>query len=115
MGKCQREQALRRKVGIGPTLIVRAVPSPARQFQAPPQDTAQARPHPGVVSTKRRPMAMLEIFKPASQRTVHVRDDLRQRVSVMPACFAPQGLAHFLDALLPWPSKATLKVITKKV
>src|SRR5205814_197640 len=60
-------------------------------------------------------MAMLEIFKPAPQRAVHVLDDYCQGVSICPPRLAANGVPELLDTLLSGPSIATLEVVPKKV
>src|SRR5882724_2836853 len=79
------------------------------------EDTTQPHAHPAVLLAERGVMAMLEIFKPAAQRAVHIFDDDQQGMPIGPPCLAPDGVPQFLDALLPRPSVAALKMIAKKV
>src|SRR5688572_8274447 len=101
-----------RKECIWPALMVSATATTSEPLPLA-EDTAQPHAHPAVLLAKRGVMAMLEIFKPATQRTVHICDDDQQGVSIGPTRLAPDGVPQFLEALLPRPSVATFKVIPK--
>src|SRR6267142_5734978 len=79
------------------------------------QDTPQPHPHPGVQRSEGASMAMLEILKPAPQRTIDVFDDDLQALTVGASRLGTNRVVELPETLLPWPLQAPLKVIPQKV
>ena len=74
MGGFQAIQPLLRKEGVRPALMV---PSPTSALAALAFSENAAQPHPGpaVDILERRPVAVLEVFKPAPERRIDLGDD----------------------------------------
>src|SRR5262249_44160604 len=77
MGLLQAKQPKCGKVGIGPARLVGTIcfgtPFPAASFA---QDASQPAADKAIFHAECRAIAVLEVFKPAPQRAVHVSDDL---------------------------------------
>src|SRR5919198_5515710 len=114
MGCGKRKQPLRRKVSIGPALMV-CSSSPSAQLETFAENTAQPHSHPFVLRLERGLVAMFEIFKPASQRAVHILNSNLQGAPVRAPGFPANGVPQLLNALGARPSIAPLKVIAQKV
>ena len=61
------------------------------------QDRTESHPEPAIKSRKRPFVTVFEIFKPASERLVHIRDDAFQTLSVGPFCLLPQRVLELLQ------------------
>src|SRR5438128_9545992 len=102
MGCNQTVQPLLGKVCIRPTMMVVAATS-STQARTTPQNTPQAHAHPTVDCGQAATQAVFEISKPAHQRAVHVGDDDRQAVTVVPSRLAADRVVQLVPALLPRP------------
>jgi hypothetical protein len=79
------------------------------------QDAAQTLAYPLVQWFERCPVAVFEIAKPASERSVDVFDDFihpaRSKSRRLPA----DRFLELVQALLAWPAIAPLKVIPQEI
>src|SRR5216683_7077948 len=116
MGLLQAKQPERDKVGIGPAGLVGTIcfgtPFPAASFA---QDASQSAADKAIFHAECRTVAVLEVFKPAPQRPVHVRDDLGHAMPRGPLGLRPDRVSELLAALTPRPATASLKVVAEKV
>jgi hypothetical protein len=113
-GMCKREQPLRGKESIGPTLMI-TPPTAATSLPTFTQNTAQAHPDPFVQTRKRRVVAMFEITIPAPSNPVDARDDYPQALPIGALGERANLVLELLQALAPRPFIAALEVIPKKV
>src|SRR5262249_46272558 len=79
------------------------------------QDASQPAAHKAVFPAECRTVAVLEVFKPAPQRPVHVGDDLGHAVPRGPLGLRPDRVSELLAALVPRPALASLEVVAEKV
>ena len=79
------------------------------------EDAAQAHAHPAVQVGERRAPTVFEVFKPAAQRAVHVRDDRLQALAVGPFCLPANGVLELRQALLPRKAAMLEEAITKEL
>ena len=114
MGCDQREQPLRSKEVVEPTVMVRAAASAPASLTAT-QDAAQPHADPGIQDLEREAMTVLKVRKPASQRAVHARDDDRQALSLGPPSFTPNRVFELPQAFRARPLTPRLEVISQKV
>src|SRR5258708_29099070 len=114
MGLLQAKQPERDKVGIGPAGLVGAIcfgtPFPAASFT---QDASQPAADKAIFHAECRAVAVLEVFKPAPQRPVHVGDDLGHAVPRGSLGLRPDRVPEFLAALASRPALAGLKVVAE--
>src|SRR6266849_1149506 len=112
----QAEQPKLGKVGNGPARLIGAVrfgtPSAVAAFA---QDASQPAADEAVFHAECRAVAVLEVFKPAPQRAVNVRDDLGHAVSRGPLGLRPDRVPGLLPALGSRPAVAGLEVVAEKV
>ena len=116
MGLFQAKQPKRSKVGIGPARLVGTIclgtPFPMTSFA---QDASQSATDESIFHAECRAEAVLEIFKPAPQRPVHVGDDLGHAVPGGPLGLRPDRVSEFLAAFAARPAFASLEVVAEKV
>src|SRR5260370_37743765 len=107
---------MRSKVGIGPARLVGAIcfgtPFAMASFA---QDASQPAADESIFHAECRSVAVLEVFKPAPQRPVHVRDDLGHAVPGGPFGLRPDRVPEFLTAFAARPSLARLEVVAEEV
>src|SRR3989304_5983265 len=77
MGRCQVEQPLLGKVGIRPAVMVRSSSSSTASLSFA-EDTPQTHTDPAVECGEGAAVAVLEVFKPATQRAVDIGHDHAQ-------------------------------------
>ena len=99
---------------IGPALMI-PTSAMATSAHASSENTAQSHSYPSVKAGERGPVAVFEVFKPASRGSVDVSDDRFQAIAVATLRFGPYRIFEFPAALLAWPAIASLEVITEKV
>src|ERR1700730_9747027 len=116
MGVLQAVDPKRRKVGNRPACLVGTVrfgtPLPATALA---QDASQPATDEAVFHAECRSAAVLEVFKPAPQRAVNVRDDLGHAVSRGPLGLRPDRVPELLAALASRPALASPEVVAEKV
>ncbi len=115
MGCHQAKQPRPGKVGIRPPLVVFFGPPSTVLLAPPPQNTSQSHAHPLVHRRTRRPVAVSEIPKPASQRRAHRPHDGRHTASVGALGLRAQGVFELPQALRARPSIASFKVVAQEV
>src|SRR6266853_4486097 len=112
----QAEQPKLGKVGNGPSRLIGTVrfgtPFPVAAFA---QDASQPAADEAIFHAECRGAAVLEVFKPAPQRAVNVRDDLGQAVSRGPLGLRPDRVSELRPALGSRPAFAGLEVVAEKV
>src|SRR5215470_8562042 len=79
------------------------------------QDAAQPAADKSVFREECRAAAVFEVFKPAPQRPVHVRDDLGHAVPGCSPGLRPDRVPELLAALGSRPAFAGLEVVAEKV
>ena len=116
MGLLQAKQPERGKVSVGPARLVGTIcfgtPFPMTSFA---QDATQPAADKAIFHAECRPVAVLEVFKPAPQRAVHVGDDLGHAMPRGPLGLRPDRVPEFLAALASRPAFASLEVVAEKV
>jgi hypothetical protein len=116
MGVLQVEEPKRSKVGNWPACLVGTVsfgtPLPMASFA---QNASQSAANKSVFQAECLGAAVLEVLKPAPQRPVYVRDDLRHAVSGGSFGLRPNRISEFLEAFAARPALASLEVIAKKI
>src|SRR5262249_23494728 len=116
MGLFQAKQPKRSKVGIGPARLVGTIgfgtPFPMTSFA---QDASQSATDEAIFHAECRAVAVLEVFKPAPQRPVHVLDNLGHAVSGGPLGLRTDRVSELLAALAARPALAGLEVVAEKV
>lgn len=60
-------------------------------------------------------MTVLAVLKPATHRAVDVENDRGKTLPVSAVGLGPNRVFEFLRALLAWPARAALEVVTEKV
>ncbi len=102
------------KESIGPALMICAT---ASALTAPTfaEYAAQAHAYPAVERAKGGFMAMFEVAKPASQRPIHIGDDLRKAQSVGALGEVPEPVFELTQAFLTRPTIAALEMIAQEV
>ena len=113
MGDRHGEQPLLDKEGIRPALMIVSPALTCTAFPFP-KDASQPHSYPGILPGKVSPLAVLEVFEPASGRPVDVRDDHCQTAAVAAFRFLADRIPEFLDALIARPSLASLKAIPQE-
>src|SRR2546423_780527 len=97
MGLLPTEQPLGGEEGIRPAdVLLASAVSPATLALA--QQTPQPAADQPVDATERPAMTVLEVLKPAPQRSVQRRDDRRQRVPARPSRLRPDRLLELRQA-----------------
>ena len=80
-----------------------------------PKDAAQAHSYPSVERAKGGVVAVFEVFKPAPQVRVNVRDDRVEALAVGPFRFGANRVFELREALLAGPVHASLEVVAEEV
>ena len=102
------------KEEVRPALVVAAASaSPSTVPLA--KDAAKPHPYPGVEPGERGCVAVLEIFKPASQRPVDIQDDCVEAMAVRAPGFGANRVSEFPQALRSRPTIAELEVVAEEV
>lgn len=114
MGSRQGEQAQPGKEGIRPTKVIRTVFSSLSSL-ASAQQATQPHPHSLVQGGEREAMTVLEVFKPAPQGPVQVRDDRLQALAVGTPSLGPNRVLELVQALRAGPTISPFEVIAQKV
>ncbi len=80
------------------------------------ENPPQAPPNPAIqVTEHRRVRGVLEVLKPPYTRPIDSRNDDLQTVAMRPRGLGPDRVFELLEALIPRPTLATLKVIAQEV
>src|SRR4051812_11868361 len=98
MGGTQVIQPLLGKEGVRPAKAVRTATYPAKA-KSSAQDAPKASANPAIQWLERPAMAVLEVFEPATQRSIHVGDDRLQAVPGSPSRLRSDRVLELLQAL----------------
>jgi hypothetical protein len=105
---------MRGKEGIRPAIMIDSA-AVASTTATMAKHTAQTHSNPAIQHDKRPAAAVLKVRKPTFQRPIHVRDDDRQAIAIIPPGFLADGVLQFPETLSPRPSLALFEVISQKI
>jgi len=114
MGIFKAKEPSSPKESVRPSIMVIA-PADPLPLGTTTEDTPQAAPYPLVKVRKSSPITVLEVFKPSAKGAVHIRNNAFQRVPVGSSRLRTNDFLQLSEALLPWPSGLSLKMIPKEV
>src|SRR5438046_2868494 len=110
MGVGHAAQPMRGKEVVRPALMVG--PSASASFAlAVPEGAPKTHPYPGVQGGKRGAVAVLEVFKPAPKRPIHVRDDREEAFAGGPARRGTDRLFELGQTLRSGAASAVREVV----
>src|SRR3954463_7999678 len=115
MGGTQVIQPLLGKEGVRPAEAVPYATTDAAKAQAAAQEAPKPAADPAIQRLERPPMAVLEVFKPATQRSIHLGDDRLQAPSGIPARLRSDRVLELLQALGARAAAAPLEPIPQEV
>ena len=90
-------------------------PGTALEFVTLAHNSAQALPHQLIFPFEDVVHTMLEVRKPAPQRSIHILDYFGHRMRTEPPRFLAYGFPEFVSALLARPAMAPLEVVSQEV
>src|SRR6202012_3559564 len=114
VGCDEGEQPKLSKEGVGPAVMIPAQ-SPAFATLPTAQDAPQTHPDPPVQVPEGRPVAVFEVFKPASLGSPEIGDDPLQAVPTGPRGLGSDLVLQLSQALRARPAIAALAVIPQEV
>ena len=114
MGLYKAEKPMNLKEFVWPAKMIVTTANSVKPF-ALTQDAPQTSAHPFIDDRKRRFVAVLEVFKPASQGAVDIFDDGGQTAAVTALGFGANAIPELLQTFRARPMNAPLEMVAQKV